>query len=54
VLDEDLLVVELAVAVVAEDLVDALLLLPHRTPFDAWVSLPLPPSLGGAARRGLR
>jgi hypothetical protein len=35
VLDEDLLVVELAVAVVAEDLVDALLLLPHRTLFDA-------------------
>lgn len=48
VLHEDLLVVELAVAVVAEDLVHALLLLPHRTPLPLSLSLPW-----AAARRGL-
>jgi hypothetical protein len=49
VLDEDLLVVELAVAVVAEDLVDALLLLPHRLAF-----LARPPPLSSRVRVSAR
>lgn len=40
VLHQDLLVVELPVAVVAEDLLHPLLLLPHGLPLPPWVSPP--------------
>lgn len=50
VLHEDLLVVELAVAVVAEHLLHALLLLPHPSHSHAH-PLPLPPGPGPRARR---
>jgi len=52
VLDEDLLVVELAVAVVAEDLLHALLLLPHRRPPPPDAALPFPLRRRGPGLQG--